>query len=397
MATAVELPQLGNTVEECLVTRWFKRKGDTVTAGEVVVEIETDKTTFEITAPVDGMVLERFVDEGAIVPVFTKLLVIGEEGELLEGEATASSPSASSALARAPSSATSPALAPAGVGADVGPRVDGGSRAAAVSPRARALAADYGVDPAVLVGTGPNGRVIERDVRAAQEQAQPRVGTPLSPTRQTIARRMRASLSSSAQYTLHTSANATALLAARAQQKQARGAAAPTINDLVMLCTVRALRAAPEMNAELIDGRLVLHAEVHLAFACDTPRGLVAPVVRNAHSLALDELTARTRDLTAKAVDGTIAAADVSGATFTVSNLGGLGIDAFTPVLNPPQVGILGVGAVTLKPLRVDGRVEFVDIIGLSLTCDHQAIDGAPGARFLQVLRAQLETVSLDG
>jgi len=132
---------------------------------------------------------------------------------------------------------------------------------------------------------------------------------------------------------------------------------------------------------------------VHIGFACDTPRGLLAPVVRNAHVLAVDELAARMKELTARAVDGTIAPDDLSGATFTVSNLGALGIESFTPLLNPPQVAILGVGAIQVKPVRRAGKVEFIDAIGLSLTCDHQIIDGAPGARFLQALKSKIEDV----
>jgi pyruvate dehydrogenase E2 component (dihydrolipoamide acetyltransferase) len=385
MATAVELPQLGNTVEECLVTRWFKRAGDTVTAGEVVAEIETDKTTFEITAPVDGTVLARFVEEGAVVPVFTKLLVIGEEGESVEPETPASRPEPPREGAAA-ENAEPPerALAPA----------ETQTTSVGVSPRARALAAERAVDVSALRGSGPGGRVIERDVRSAEPTAPPSSGAmPLSGTRLTIARRMRASLASTAQYTLHASANATALLATRARLKASEDTALVTINDLVMFCTVRALQQMPEVNVELVDGHLVPHAAVHLAFACDTPRGLVAPVVRDAHLLSLGALAARARTLAASAVAGTASTADLSGATFTVSNLGGLGIETFTPVLNPPQVAILGVGAITLRPVRRADTVTFVDTIALSLTCDHQVVDGAPGARFLQTLRTQIETV----
>ena len=143
----------------------------------------------------------------------------------------------------------------------------------------------------------------------------------------------------------------------------------------------------PALNAELIDGKLYRRPAVHLAFACDTDRGLLAPVIRNAQSLSLVELAARARELAAAATAGAIAADDLAGATFTVSNLGGLGIESFTPILNPPQVGILGVEAIRLQPVRRGGEVDFIDHIGLSLTCDHQVIDGAPGARFLAVLR----------
>jgi pyruvate dehydrogenase E2 component (dihydrolipoamide acetyltransferase) len=185
---------------------------------------------------------------------------------------------------------------------------------------------------------------------------------------------------------MHTSADAGRLLALRS-----RLPAEVNLNHLVTFCTIESLLEVPALNAEFRDGRIVQHSSVHLGFACDTPRGLLVPVVRHAEELCVDELAARMKDLAARAVAGTIGADDLTGGTFTISNLGALGIEAFTPLLNPPQVAILGVGTIQLKPVRRDGTVEFVDTIGLSLTCDHQVIDGAPGARFLQVLRRNIE------
>jgi pyruvate dehydrogenase E2 component (dihydrolipoamide acetyltransferase) len=202
---------------------------------------------------------------------------------------------------------------------------------------------------------------------------------------------MRESLATTAQYTLNASADATGLLAARARMKAANGEA--NINDLVMFCVIQALLQAPDLNAEYIDGRFLPHAEVHLGFACDTPRGLLVPVIRNAQRLAIAELARQSKDLAARAIEAKISPDELAGATFTVSNLGGFGIESFTPLLNPPQVAILGVAAIQLKPVRKQGKVEFVDTIGLSLTCDHQVIDGAPGARFLQVLREKIANV----
>jgi pyruvate dehydrogenase E2 component (dihydrolipoamide acetyltransferase) len=219
---------------------------------------------------------------------------------------------------------------------------------------------------------------------------------------------MRESLSSTAQYTLNGSADATGLLVLRRRIKSLATDGAPdiTINDLVAFCTVRALLECPHLNAEFVDGRVVRHTDVHLAFAVDTPRGLLAPVVRTAQSLAIEQLSARMRELASRAVQGTVSADDLSGATFTLSNLGSLDVESFTPLINPPQVAILGIGAVRLEPRRrkeqpdatrvretsarramaLAESIEFVDRIGLSLTCDHQVVDGAPGARFLQVL-----------
>jgi pyruvate dehydrogenase E2 component (dihydrolipoamide acetyltransferase) len=181
----------------------------------------------------------------------------------------------------------------------------------------------------------------------------------------------------------------------------------------VTFCAIQTLLELPDLNAEFIDGRILPHADVHIAFAVDTPRGLLAPVVRRAQLMDIARLSLRMKELSAEAIEGTIAADDLTGATFTISNLGSLGIESFTPLLNPPQVAVLGVGAIQLKPVRrpvppaavrmreTSARramawaesIEFVDSIGFSLTCDHQVIDGAPGARFLQALGRKVETI----
>jgi pyruvate dehydrogenase E2 component (dihydrolipoamide acetyltransferase) len=386
MATAVELPQLGNTVEECLITRWVKRKGDTVSPGDIVAEIETDKTTFEITAPIGGTVLETFFDEGALVKVFTNIFVIGQPGENVAGfDPRSAIRDPQSAVGDPQSAIRDPQSAPA----DRGPRsADSG----AFSPRARRFAAEHNFHPVSVAGSGPGGRVLESDVRREYASAS-KAPAASSNLRATIARRMRESLASAAQYTLNASAGAAGLLALRARLKAASPLSHINVNDLVTFCTIQALLDTPDLNAEFIDGRLVKHAEVHIGFAVDTPRGLLAPVVRNAHALSVSDLAVRMKELATKAIDGTIAPDSLSGGTFTISNLGGLGIESFTPLINVPQVAILGVGAIQLKPVRVNGKVEFVDSIGLSLTCDHQVIDGAPGARFLQVLKSKIESV----
>jgi pyruvate dehydrogenase E2 component (dihydrolipoamide acetyltransferase) len=375
MATPVEVPKLGNTVEECIVSRWCKHKGDAVSAGDVVAEIETDKATFEVTAPVNGTLIAAYFDEGALVPVFTRLFVIGEPGESFDEAPQTPAPelSKSSHVVRS-SDSFRPESSP-----------HKQARSGALSPRARRFAREHSFQPAAVNGSGPHGRVMERDLRQLYES-----GSPISKVREKIARRMRESLASTAQYTLHSSANAKGLLAARARLTSG-GLREISINDLVTFCTVEALLEVPSLNAEFVDGRIRTHSEIHIGFACDTPRGLLVPVVRNAEGLCMDELSLRMKDLAGKAVAGSISPDDLAGATFTVSNLGSLGVEAFTPLLNPPQVAILGVGAIQLKPVRQNGQIEFLDTIGLSLTCDHQVIDGAPGARFLKVLSQYIE------
>ena len=432
MAIPVQMPQPGNTVEECILVNWTRRQGDQVSAGEILAEIETDKANFEIESPATGTLLEMFFEAGALVPVLTNIAVIGEPGEPVEGFRPKPGPTA----------AAVPPASPAGVvrqdmgageprGSSVAPGPAPGSPppppAPVLSPRARRFAARHGLRPEPAAGSGPGGRVLEADLRDLYERS-PRVSslaramleegyrirgegsglnrmvraadlTPppvrMSGIRVTIARRMRESLATTAQYTMHASAAADGLLGVRARLKARGGAAADiNINDLVMYCTARTLQEFPDLNAELIEGEIYRHGAIHLAFACDTARGLVVPVVQHCETLTLEDLSARIHLLTEQAVAGSLSPDDMTGGTFTVSNLGSLGIEAFTPIVNPPQVAILGVDAIQLKPVRRNGAVEFADFIGFSLTCDHQAVDGAPGARFLRRLRENVENVA---
>jgi pyruvate dehydrogenase E2 component (dihydrolipoamide acetyltransferase) len=376
MAISVDVPKLGNTVEECIISRWCKRPGELVAAGDVVAEIETDKATFEVTAPSGGTLLERFFEEGGVAPVFARLFVIGEPGETVSAAPTPAPVEPETPRTIASAAGTPPA------------RTNG--RGARMSPRARRFARERNLLPEGVKGSGPNGRILERDLRSLKTEPHPtRIpGRPISTIREKIARRMRDSLATTAQYTLHASAGAVGLLTLRSRLPKEIN-----LNHLIALCTVETLLEFPALNAEFREGRIYTHESVHLGFACDTPRGLLAPVVRNAEELYLDELAARMNELATQATAGALTADDLSGATFTISNLGALGIEAFTPLLNLPQVAILGVGAVHLKPVRRGGHVDFVDVIGLSLTCDHQIIDGAPGAKFLQTLKSNIETV----
>ena len=435
MATSVEMPKPGNTVEECELTAWLKHKGDPVTAGDVIAEVETDKATFEVTAPADGIMLDAFFDEGALVPVYTPICVIGAPGESGEGyRPSGDGEAAPRTTAPAGGTRAAPDIAGAPGPARVAPvAVPGRSAAAAeqaaFSPRARRFARDHDIQARPTTGSGPRGRIIEPDLRAlsdavpdsypvprapgtAREELEPgslaagagqgtgsvlpagdhdAPAAALSPVRQRIAQRMRESLNCTAQYTLNGSANAGGLLAVRRVMKASPATAAITISDLVAFCVVRSLLEAPALNAELADGMLQRHLQVHLGFACDTDRGLLVPVIRDSQRLSLAQLSLQRRELAVAAVRGTLAPDDLTGATFTVANLGSLGVESFTPVLSPPQVAILGVNAIEVKPVRKpDGNIEFIDSIGLSLTLDHQLIDGAPGVRFLNVLAREI-------
>jgi len=422
MATPVEVPKLGNTVEECLIAKWRKHKGERVSAGEVVAEIETDKATFEVTAPADGIILETFFDEGALVPVFTNLFVIGEAGESVDAfrPQGAAAPAAKQAAPpqhprRRRPIANRPARCPPR-------RPDPSVPAPGALPRSTTSIPPPSPVPAPPAGfskrtcassiTNPRESPLWRTSAsrrawrlAARVPARAawcfpatwfrRVRPP--PACPASARPLPAACAShwlpprSIRSILRPTPAACSFL--RAKIKASTGVPDININDLVTFCAIQALLAVPDVNVEFIDGKIHKHREVHMAFACDTPRGLMVPVVRDAHALTAGQLSVKMKELTAQAVKGTVSPDDLSGGTFTVSNLGGLGIESFTPVLNPPQVAILGVDSIQLKPVRREGRIEFIDAIGLSITFDHQVIDGAPGARFLKVVKEKIENV----
>ena len=441
MATIVVMPQLGNSVESCIIVEWMIAEGDTVAVDQTLASIETDKSTMEVPSTAAGTVLKLLWEEGDEVPVKDPLIIVGEPGEdisgLVPGADAAPAEAAPAEQASAPEQAAAPAFATE--------RATG-----AVSPRARALAASRGVDAsAISEGSGPHGRVIERDVAAAiaagpvltsaartagvsategtgiggrvsvadagrTPEAAPAAAVaapagadypgastsaPLKGVRKVVAKRMMESLTSTAQLTLNTTANAAGILALRKKVKnadEALGLNKITLNDLVCFAVSRTLPKYPVFNAHLEDGILTQFEQVHLGFACDTPRGLLVPVIRSAQALGLKAFSDEAKRLAGGAIDGTIAPDFLSGGTFTVSNIGSFGIETFTPVINLPQTAILGVGAITPRPtVAADGTIGVEQRLNLSLTIDHQVIDGADGARFLRDLVAAIENIDV--
>ena len=444
MATIVVMPQLGNSVESCIIVEWMIAEGDTVSVDQTLASIETDKSTMEVPSTAEGTVLKLLWEEGDEVPVKDPLIIVGEPGEDISGLV----PGGDAAPAEADAPAEQVAAAPeAGAPAFATERATG-----AVSPRARALAASNGVDAsAITEGSGPHGRVIERDVAAAiaagpvltsaaraagvsaaegtgiggrvsvadagrTAEAAPATAVaapaaaaadfpgastsaPLKGVRKVVAKRMMESLTSTAQLTLNTTANAAGILAMRKKVKnadEALGLNKITLNDLVCFAVSRTLLKYPVFNAHLEDGVLTEFEQVHLGFACDTPRGLLVPVIRSAQALGLKAFSDEAKRLAGGAIDGTLPPDYLGGGTFTVSNIGSFGIETFTPVINLPQTAILGVGAITPRPaLAPDGAVGVEQRLNLSLTIDHQVIDGADGARFLRDLVAAIENIDV--
>ena len=452
MATAVVMPKQGQSVESCIIVGWKKEVGETVEAGEVLCEVETDKALLEVESPAAGTLLALFFAAGDEVPVLTNIAAIGEPGENVDDLRPEGAIGAADAKRAASPVAEKPAAANGQAAGEVAPAVAVESAEPAhlgVSPRARKLAHQKMIDLMALSGSGPGGRIIERDVQAdlaAQPAMTPLAKTmverggfqapargsgvsgrvtsedliapaapepqraapapaaeevtviPVKGVRRVIAARMLESLQTTAQLTLNASAEARALQAYRQRLKaspEALGLQSVTINDLILFAVTRILPQYPALNALFTGEQIEQHHKVHLGFAVDTPRGLMVPVLKGANRLSLKQIAQESKRLAAACLDSSITADEMSGGTFTVTNLGSFGIESFTPVLNPPQVGILGVGNINLKPVQNGDQVEFIPHLGLSLTINHQAVDGAPAARFLQALAQGLAQFEL--
>ena len=454
---AILMPKAGNSVEECILGAWRINVGDTVKRGDIIAEAETDKTSIEIEATASGEVLALLGAEGDLVPVLTAICLVGPAGTDVSGYKAASAEAPVAAAASAPKAAT-PAEAPAAASASQAPATAGGH----LSPRARKFVAEHPFVMGEIAGSGAQGRVIESDVIAAYQSSPhltpaaaamvaagakaPSTGTgsngeitaedienfakgvvaapapaaaaapapaapvkaegddvitekPFSRIRTVIAKRLQESLQTMAQYTLNCEADVTGLLSLRKRIKasgEKLGLANINIGDMVMYAVIRTLQQVPELNGEFSDNVVKLHSAVHMGFACDTPKGLLVPVLHHSDKMSLAEMCRQVKSLAKSANAGNLAPDLMNGATFTVSNLGSFGIINFTPVISAPQIAMLGVGKTLLRPVRrADGTVEYRDYMQFSLTMNHMVVDGAPGARFLQTLCANIENFEL--
>lgn len=445
MATPVIMPRQGQSVESCIITKWNKQVGDKVAVGDLLFTYETDKATFDEESQVEGTLLAILHEEGDDVPCLENVCVIGAEGEDVS-QFMAAAPAPEAAAQPETAAPAQPEAAPAANAAANTAQV--ASKAAEgdikISPRARAYAEKTGVDYRYAVPSGAEGRIIERDIVALREQgvmvtpaasgeylaggsriegtgiggrvsvedlsapaaaAQPvdAVQAPeyedvkLTNIRKVIARSMTASLSSMAQLTLNTSFDATELMAYRKKVKEngeKLGLANITLNDMVLYAVSRTLPNHKDLNAHLLEDKMRYFTNVHLGMAVDTERGLMVPTIFNANKLSLNDIAVEAKKCAADCQKGSINPDKLSGASFTVSNLGSLGIESFTPVINPPQTGILGVDNIVTRVKEVNGQIKTYPAMGLSLTFDHRALDGAPAAKFLKELAANLENFS---
>lgn len=412
MATVVIMPRQGQSVESCIITSWSKKVGDEVKEGDVLFSYETDKSSFDEVATVSGQMLAIFREEGEEVPCLENVCVIGAAGEDISSLKPAA---AAEEAPKAEEKKETVEAAQAPVAATVATNNDGRVFA---SPRAKALAKKTGVDYTQAIPTGPEGRIIERDVQAlldkgiakkaevkVEEAAAPVASAAapaaeytdekLSNVRKVIARSMHDSLANGAQLTLNASFDATAIQRYRAGIKaagEAMGLANITLNDIVMFATAKTLMDFKAFNAHFLDDKIRTFANVQLGVAVDTDRGLIVPTLRDANKLSLNQLSVAAKGLINEAKEGHISPDKLQGASFTVTNLGSFGVESFTPVINPPQVAILGVCGITTRvKVGKDGSVATYPAMGLSLTFDHRAVDGAPAAKFLKALCTNLE------
>ena len=389
------MPKFGLTMVEGTIQRWFKNEGDAISEGEALFEVETEKVLYEVESTASGTVAKLLYGLEAVVPVGLPVAVIAEAGEDVAEVAARYSDGAP-----APQAATSPAGSPtpgAGSAAAAPAAAAPAGKRAPVTPAARKLAAEHNIDTTSLTGTGPGGRITREDVQQAidaaqapaavstpaQEQAQEQVqdqSLPLRGMRKVIAERMHKSLTDTAQLTITTEVDVTQLIERR---EEVRRQFNTTYNDFIIQACAHALLQHPRMNASLEGDAIQLHGAVHVGFAVALDEGLIVPVVHDADKKPLKTIAQEARALAEKARAGRLKLEEVSGGTFTVSNLGMAGVDAFTPILNSPQTGILGVGRIVDKPVIYQGEIARRSMLVLSLTFDHRVIDGAPAGAFL--------------
>jgi pyruvate dehydrogenase E2 component (dihydrolipoamide acetyltransferase) len=391
MATEIVLPQWGMEMQDGTIVRWLKKEGDPVREGEPIVEVETAKIQTELESTATGILAHILAPEGAIVPIRAALAIIAAPGENVPRPAAVrSSPTppapASQRVSSSPTGRTGGPAAPTAAPRQVG-------AAAQVVPAARRLAQQHEIDLSRIQGSGPGGRILIADVeRAIQTPARPPAQViAMEGIRRTIATRLLQSLQTMAQVTLTTEANvaqAETLRAGLSRQWPGQGLS-PL--HLVIKAAARALKEHPRLNAIQGPEQVQLMDQVNIGIAVSLPEGLITPVIRDADAKSLSELASIARELAAKTREGKAKPEDVTGGTFTITNLGAYDIDAFTPIINPPQVAILGVGRVVEKPIVDQGAVTKGSMMFLSLTFDHRVVDGAPAAQFLQAVKQRLE------
>ena len=442
MAVELRMLQMDQTMTKGKIGKWLVQEGDTVTQGQPLLEIETDKVVHEQESPTDGVIAQLLAEEGANVPVNALLAIIGAPGEEVarveadtaaeqeepvqpvQPKATPSTPTVAPKASPAARQLAEKlaidltqvkASGPGGriLESDVQRYIDLREPVPAptettrlkASPLARRLAKEHGVNLSSIIGSGPDGRIVRDDVLQASATAAetPVIETPvlqqatevipMDGIREIIAERMTMSVQTNASVTLHTEVDATAFVELRGMlndKLQAREVSL-TYTDLLVKVVANALREHPRLNATLTDEGIHLLPEINIGVAVALEDGLVVPVVRNADKERLSEISAQVRSFAERARNNQLTPGELQGGTFTITNLGNLGIDAFTPIINPPESAILGVGRILKKPVVHEDEIVVRSMLTLSLTFDHRVIDGAPAAQFLQTVSGYIQ------
>ncbi|MEV0086160.1 pyruvate dehydrogenase complex dihydrolipoamide acetyltransferase [Saccharopolyspora sp. NPDC050642] len=413
--TEIQMPRLSDTMEEGVISTWRKNVGDQVSRGEVMAEIETDKAIMELEAYDDGVLEKILVEAGATVPIGTPIAILGDGSGAAAEAAPAPAPAAAAPAAEAPAAAAPAPAEPAAAPAPAVPAApaEQGAKPKA-SPLAKAVAKEKGVDLSTVQGTGPGGRIIRADIEAAASAAPaaaapapaaapaaaPVVSNedveeiPLSNIRKVTAKRLTESKQQAPHFYLTSAIDVTDLMAFRAtlnERLQAAGGPKVSVNDLIVKAVATALRANPAVNVSFAGDKMLQHKRINLGVAVAIDNGLVVPVIKDADRKSVSEIAAESRELAGRAREGKLKLDEMSGGTFSISNLGMFGIEQFSAVINPPEAAILAVGAARDEVQVRDGEFVARKILRATLSADHRAVDGAVGAAFLQLLTGLLE------
>ena len=408
----VTMPKLSDTMVEGTLVKWVKAKGDKVEVGDILAEVETDKATMEMEAFDEGTLSELYVAEGGTIKVGDKIALILAEGETADtAPAAQSTPTAEKPKASAPAATNPLALAPRAAA----PATTGRTKA---SPLARKIAATRGVNLSSIAGTGPGGRIVKKDVENAPAGGGGGVASPATPSiraahgiageekiialtgmRKTIAERLLASKTQIPHFYLSVTMDGGPLMALRKElnaMAEKDGGQKLTVNDFILLAAARAAAEVPKINAAYDGDAIIEYAEVNLAVAVAIEDGLITPVIKKANTLTLREISAKMKELAAKARGKKLKPEEYQGGTITLSSLGGYGIDSFLPIINPPQSFILGIGAIIKQPV-VNEQDQLVvgHRLVISGSGDHRVVDGAVAAEYINALRRLVEKPAL--
>jgi pyruvate dehydrogenase E2 component (dihydrolipoamide acetyltransferase) len=429
MANIIEMPKLSDTMTVGTLVKWLKKEGDPVQSGDILAEVETDKATMELECFFDGTILKIFADAGAQVELGAPLCAVGKKGEVVptpaaapKAETKAPAPAPTPAPAPAPAAKPVAAPAPAAAHAPAAPALAFGDRVK-ISPLAKKLATELGVDASTVQGSGPSGRVVRADIEAAakagsagkSQSANPKsqIGTggtvgakgpiqvertvAVSTMRGVIAKRLVESKTTIPHFYLEIEIDAEPLLALREQLNKGLADAGVklSVNDFILKGSAEALRRVPDVNAAWEGTQIRYLAAAHVSFAVALPDGLITPVIKDTHEKSIFQVSSEAKSLGKLAKDKKLKPDQFTGGTFCVSNLGMMGIPKFFPIINPPNAAILGVGATVTKPVVKNGQIVVGQTLTLTLSADHRVVDGAVGAQFLAALKSVLESPAL--